>query len=195
MNGSENFTIFKIQRRGEGGPREGRGRERKGGGKGIDFLHNSILLVKPKEEKRSNKTRPIFGKEVTGKEIDKMRPLWERMGGPQKSKFPGNPWGKCHTPSSHLLSLQHPSTQSAFTRDETPHPYPLGCLRAKALPHFTHFHTHFGNSTLPIQNQACHPSLQSIVSPSKYKGEGENAVWHLHFLKHPIGQKSKKAMS
>ena len=122
-------------------------------------------------------------------------PLWERMGGPQKSKFPGNPWGKCHTPSSHLLSLQHPSTQSAFTRDETPHPYPLGCLRAKALPHFTHFHTHFGNSTLPIQNQACHPSLQSIVSPSKYKGEGENSVWHLHFLKHPIGQKSKKAMS
>ena len=124
-----------------------------------------------------------------------MRPLWERMGGPQKSKFPGNPWGKCHTPSSHLLSLQHPSTQSAFTRDETPHPYPLGCLRAKALPHFTHFHTHFGNSTLPIQNQACHPSLQSIVSPSKYKGEGDNSVWHLHFLKHPIGQKSKKAMS
>ena len=133
------------------------------------------------------------------------------MGRPQKSKFIGVFEGKCHepfytqyltnhaifnhTPSSHLLSLQHPSTQSAFTRDETPHPYPLGCLRAKALPHFTHFHTHFGNSTLPIQNQACHPSLQSIVSPSKYKGEGDNSVWHLHFLKHPIGQKSKKAMS
>ena len=84
MNGSENFTIFKIQRRGEGGPREGRGRERKGGGKGIDFLHNSILLVKPKEEKRSNKTRPIFGKEVTGKEKGLQRAALGKDGGTAK---------------------------------------------------------------------------------------------------------------
>ena len=50
---------------------EGEGKER---GRERDRLsYNSILLVKPKEEKRSNKTRPIFGKEVTGKETGLQR--------------------------------------------------------------------------------------------------------------------------
>ena len=40
--------------------------------------------MKPKEEKRSNKTRPIFGKEVTGKEKGLQRAALGKDGGTAK---------------------------------------------------------------------------------------------------------------
>ena len=71
---------------------EGEGKER---GRERDRLsYNSILLVRAKEEKRSNKTRPIFGKEVTGKEKGLQRAALGKDGGTAKIEVSRESLGK-----------------------------------------------------------------------------------------------------